>query len=66
MKNIRFSSNLLPNGVSSIITCNDIPRGGQNIGVKSMLGTETLFAEDLIESTGQRVALVVDFYFSFF
>ncbi|WOH14751.1 hypothetical protein DCAR_0934274 [Daucus carota subsp. sativus] len=59
VKNIRFSSNLLPNGVSSIITCNDIPRGGQNIGVKSMLGTETLFAEDLIESTGQRVALVV-------
>lgn len=59
VKNIRFISNLLPQGVSSVITCNDIPPGGQNIGLNSGLGTETLFADDLTECTGQRVALVV-------
>lgn len=59
VKNIRFISNLPPQGVSAVITCNDIPPGGQNIGSKSVLGTETLFAEDLTECTGQRIALVV-------
>lgn len=59
VKKIRFISNLLPQGVSSVITCNDIPPGGQNIGSKSGLGTEILFADGLTECTGQRVALVV-------
>ncbi|KAK1394673.1 indole-3-acetaldehyde oxidase-like [Heracleum sosnowskyi] len=58
VKNIRFISNLLPLGVSSLITCNDIPQGGQNISSQSVLGSETLFADDLTECPGQRVALV--------
>lgn len=52
-------SKSLPDGVTAVISYSDIPRGGENIGSKTMFGTEPLFADDLTRCTGQRLAFVV-------
>ncbi|KAK7300354.1 hypothetical protein RJT34_11198 [Clitoria ternatea] len=46
-------------GVRGVISSKDIPNGGENIGSKSIFGTEPLFAEELARCVGDRLALVV-------
>ena len=59
VKSVHFQSESLPDGVVSIITYKDIPDGGKNIGSKTGLGIESLFADDLTRCAGERIALVV-------
>ncbi|XP_021892683.1 indole-3-acetaldehyde oxidase-like, partial [Carica papaya] len=59
VKGIRFRTELVPDGVSALISFKDIPEGGKNVGSVTGLGTEPLFADELIQCVGQRVALVV-------
>lgn len=49
--------------VHSVVSFQDIPKGGENIGAKTLFGPEPLFANELTECTGQRIAFVV-FHFS--
>lgn len=59
VKGIEFDSKLPPDRVAAVISVKDIPEGGQNIGAKTIFGPEPLFADDLTQSAGQRIALVV-------
>ncbi|XP_010521612.1 PREDICTED: abscisic-aldehyde oxidase-like isoform X2 [Tarenaya hassleriana] len=60
IKSIGFKENVIPTGVLALITVKDIPQGGQNIAyLTSDLDSGPLFADELAESTGQRIALVV-------
>ncbi|KAK9072796.1 hypothetical protein SSX86_009231 [Deinandra increscens subsp. villosa] len=45
--------------VNSVVTFHDIPNGGDNIGAKTILGTEPLFADELTQCAGQRIAFAV-------
>lgn len=56
LKAIKFKSGSSPDGVITVISSKDIP--GVNVGSK-MLGTEPLFADELTEGAGQRIAFVV-------
>ncbi|KAM6595876.1 indole-3-acetaldehyde oxidase-like [Cannabis sativa] len=59
VKNIAFKPDQQPRGVVDVISVKDIPEGGENIGSKTMFGTEPLFADDLTECAGQRLAFLV-------
>lgn len=59
VRGIKFQPKPYPNGVVAVITSKDIPKGGENTGSKTIFGTEPLFAEELTECAGQRLALVV-------
>ncbi|XP_059659715.1 abscisic-aldehyde oxidase-like isoform X2 [Cornus florida] len=59
VKDVKFKSKALPNGVNSVISFRDIPNGGVNVGSKTIFGMEPLFAEDLTMCAGQRLAFVV-------
>ncbi|POO01417.1 Aldehyde oxidase/xanthine dehydrogenase [Trema orientale] len=59
VKSIKFKSKQQPNGVVDLITFKDIPKAGENVGSKTIFGTEPLFADDLTECAGQRLAIVV-------
>ncbi|CAN0858158.1 Indole-3-acetaldehyde oxidase [Linum grandiflorum] len=57
VKDIGFNkSKPLPDGVVALISSNDIPKGGQNVG---SIGNETLFAHEVTHCAGERLALVV-------
>ncbi|KAB1226907.1 Benzaldehyde dehydrogenase (NAD(+)) [Morella rubra] len=56
---IKFETNPYPDGVAAVITFEDIPEGGENIGSQLMFDAEPLFAEKLTECAGQTLALVV-------
>ncbi|XP_023745900.1 abscisic-aldehyde oxidase isoform X1 [Lactuca sativa] len=45
--------------VHGVVSFQDIPKGGENIGAKTLFGPEPLFANELTECTGQRIAFVV-------
>ncbi|XP_076904841.1 abscisic-aldehyde oxidase-like [Bidens hawaiensis] len=45
--------------VTSVITFQDIPKGGDNIGAKTLFGPEPLFSDELTYCTGQRIAFAV-------
>ncbi|KAH8497895.1 hypothetical protein Peur_073163 [Populus x canadensis] len=59
VKHIKFKSKLLPDGVSGLISVRDIPKGGENRGCTTMFGTESLFADELTQYAGERLAFVV-------
>jgi abscisic-aldehyde oxidase len=59
VKNIKFKSKLLPDGVSGLISVRDIPKGGENRGCTTRFGTESLFADELTQYAGERLAFVV-------
>ncbi|KAI4308342.1 hypothetical protein L6164_031425 [Bauhinia variegata] len=59
IKNIKLNSELQLDGVNAIISSKDIPMGGENIGSKSFFGTELLFADEVAQCVGDRVAFVV-------
>ncbi|XVF05024.1 hypothetical protein REPUB_Repub05bG0135600 [Reevesia pubescens] len=54
VKGIKLSS---ADGVTALISSKDIP--GVNLGSKTILGTEPLYADELTEGVGQRIAFVV-------
>ncbi|XP_022730137.1 abscisic-aldehyde oxidase-like isoform X2 [Durio zibethinus] len=57
VKGIKFKPGLSPDGVIAVISFKDIP--GVNLGSKTVLGTEPLYADELTEGAGQRIAFVV-------
>ncbi|XP_060963459.1 indole-3-acetaldehyde oxidase-like [Cannabis sativa] len=59
VKDLTFKPDQQPRGVVDVISVKDIPDGGENIGSTNMFGTEPLFADDLSECAGQRLAFVV-------
>lgn len=59
VKSIKFKPHPHPDAVAAVITFKDIPEGGENIGSKTIFGTEPLFADELTQCAGQRLALVV-------
>ena len=61
VKGISFKENSVPDGVLAVISYKDVPKAGQNIGLKFSFGTEPLFAEDITLHVGQCIALVVSF-----
>lgn len=60
VKDVKFESKALPDGVTDIILFRDIPKRGENIGCKTPFGDEPLFADDLTRYAGQPVAFVVN------
>ncbi|KAL8245186.1 hypothetical protein R6Q59_011444 [Mikania micrantha] len=56
VKNIKLKCE---NDVNSIVTFQDIPKGGDNIGIKTGFGPEPLFCNELTQCTGQAIAFVV-------
>lgn len=59
VKGIKFKPEPHPDGVSALISFKDIPNSGENVGSKTMFGTEPLFADDLTQCAGQPIAFVV-------
>ncbi|XP_042511428.1 abscisic-aldehyde oxidase-like [Macadamia integrifolia] len=59
VKGITFKSSSIPDGVVGIITVKEIPKGGENIGARSIFGTEPLFADDFTRYAGQPIAFMV-------
>ncbi|KAH7541869.1 hypothetical protein FEM48_Zijuj02G0013200 [Ziziphus jujuba var. spinosa] len=59
LRGIQLNSKSHPDGVATVISCKDIPEFGENVGAVAMFGPEALFADDLIECAGQRLAFVV-------
>lgn len=59
VKGIRIPSSVPSNSVSSIISIQDIPDGGQNVGSLTIFGFEPLLADELAHCAGQPIALVV-------
>ncbi|KAL4298048.1 hypothetical protein GQ457_12G026930 [Hibiscus cannabinus] len=57
VKGIKLNHGSSPDGVIALITSKDIP--GFNLGSKSFFGSEPLYAEELTEGVGQRIAFVV-------
>ncbi|XP_010685491.1 abscisic-aldehyde oxidase isoform X2 [Beta vulgaris subsp. vulgaris] len=56
---VRYESESFPVGVIDIVSYKDIPRGGKNIGAKTIFGMDSLFADDLTRCAGENIALVV-------
>ncbi|KAE8692975.1 Indole-3-acetaldehyde oxidase [Hibiscus syriacus] len=57
VKGIKLNPGTSPDGVITLITSKDIP--GLNVGSMSFFGTEPLYADELTEGIGQRIAFVV-------
>ncbi|XVF05023.1 hypothetical protein REPUB_Repub05bG0135500 [Reevesia pubescens] len=57
VKGIKFKPGSSLDGVSTLISFKDIP--GDNVGAQTIFGTEPLYAAELTECAGQRIALVV-------
>lgn len=45
--------------LQAVVSFRDIPKGGINIGAKTLFGPEPLFADDLTQCAGQRIAFAV-------
>ncbi|GAY66478.1 hypothetical protein CUMW_249100 [Citrus unshiu] len=59
IKGIEFKSESVPDVVTALLSYKDIPEGGQNIGSKTIFGSEPLFADEHTRCAGQPVAFVV-------
>ncbi|CAN6297514.1 unnamed protein product [Urochloa humidicola] len=60
VKGINFKPSLASQKVIAVITAEDIPRGGQNVGSGFlMLGDEALFADQIAEFAGQNIGVVI-------
>ncbi|XP_043716013.1 indole-3-acetaldehyde oxidase isoform X2 [Telopea speciosissima] len=59
VKGITLKSSLIPDGVVGVITVKEIPKGGENVGARSMFGTEPLFADNFTQYAGQPIGFVV-------
>ncbi|KAI6669715.1 hypothetical protein NL676_004600 [Syzygium grande] len=56
---IRTPSSVPSTSIFSIISFQDTPDGGQNVGSKTIFGLEPLFADELAHCAGQPIAFVV-------
>ncbi|KAI3925009.1 hypothetical protein MKW92_020263 [Papaver armeniacum] len=52
IKNVGLKSLPSPDGVVKVVSLEDVPKGGENIGGNSIFGTEPLFADGLAEFGG--------------
>ncbi|KAJ1386404.1 Molybdopterin dehydrogenase, FAD-binding [Sesbania bispinosa] len=59
VRSIKLSPELQLDGVRDVISSKDIPKGGENIGSKTIFGPEPLFAEEIARCVGDRLAFVV-------
>ncbi|OWM69067.1 hypothetical protein CDL15_Pgr025254 [Punica granatum] len=59
VKSITFSPSLPKDVVISVVSFQDIPIGGENLGSRTIFGSEPLFADELAHCAGDRVAFVV-------
>ncbi|KAI3955448.1 hypothetical protein MKW98_018549 [Papaver atlanticum] len=59
IKNVELKSLPSPDGVVKVISLEDLPEGGENVGSKTMFDTEPLFADGLAEFAGQMLGFVV-------
>ncbi|GLT38977.1 hypothetical protein SLA2020_131890 [Shorea laevis] len=57
LNSIKFKPGSLPDGATALISFKDIP--GENVGSMTIFGTEPLFADELTQCAGQRIAFVV-------
>ncbi|XWS73780.1 hypothetical protein CRYUN_Cryun02cG0158600 [Craigia yunnanensis] len=57
VKGIKFKSGSPPVGVTALISVKDIP--GKNVGSASIFGEEPLYADELAQCAGDRIAFVV-------
>lgn len=63
VKGIKFKPGSSLDGVTTLISFKDIP--GENVGSQTMFGSEPLYADELTQCAGQRIALVVIPWFHF-
>ena len=66
VKRVKLNSKYLQDSVAGIISFRDIPKGGENIGSKTIFGIEPLFADDITRCAGQALAFVVIIQFNCF
>ncbi|RZC78957.1 hypothetical protein C5167_003225 [Papaver somniferum] len=59
IKNVELKSLPSPDGVVKVISLEDISKGGENVGSKTVFDTEPLFADGLAEFAGQMLGFVV-------
>ncbi|CAN4119107.1 unnamed protein product [Withania somnifera] len=59
VKRIQLEVSQLADGVTTVITFKDIPSGGENVGTITTYGPEPLFADDIAQYAGDRIAVVV-------
>ncbi|TVU44682.1 hypothetical protein EJB05_04131, partial [Eragrostis curvula] len=60
VKSINFKPSLASQKVITVITVNDIPNGGENVGSGFMMfGDEVLFADPVAEFAGQNIGVVI-------
>ncbi|KAJ8458928.1 hypothetical protein OPV22_031854 [Ensete ventricosum] len=59
IKGIKFKSTSSPQKAFTFIGADDIPKGGQNVGLSGTFGTEYLFAHSLTECAGQPLGIVI-------
>lgn len=59
IKKIGFKSTMTSEKIITVISNNDIPKGGKNIGSASIFGSEPLFADSLTEYAGQPLGVVI-------
>ncbi|XP_015873305.2 indole-3-acetaldehyde oxidase [Ziziphus jujuba] len=59
VRSMNVNSGPHPDGVAAVISHKDIPEHGENIGSHFSFGIEPLFADDLTQCAGQRLAFVV-------
>uniref|UniRef100_A0ACD5UUT5 Uncharacterized protein n=2 Tax=Avena sativa TaxID=4498 RepID=A0ACD5UUT5_AVESA len=59
VKNIKFKPSLASEKILTVISAEDIPSGGQNIGSSIMFGDEPLFGAPIAEFAGQALGVVI-------
>ncbi|RZC94031.1 hypothetical protein C5167_016725 [Papaver somniferum] len=59
IKNVKLKSLHSPDGVVKVISLEDLPKGGENVGGRTGFDTEPLFADGLAEFAGQMLGFVV-------
>ncbi|XP_022731818.1 indole-3-acetaldehyde oxidase-like [Durio zibethinus] len=57
VKGIKFNPGWSPDGVAALITVKDIP--GENVGLATIFGNEPLYADEVAQCAGDRIAFVV-------
>ncbi|XBI13478.1 hypothetical protein VPH35_140206 [Triticum aestivum] len=59
VKNIKFKPSLASEKILTVVSANDIPSGGQNIGSSLMFGDEPLFGAPIVAYAGQALGVVI-------
>lgn len=59
IKGIKLKSTPASRKVIAVVSANEVPIGGKNIGSSSIFGSEPLFANSLTEYAGQPLGLVI-------